>query len=306
MYSSNNGWQSLLQQGMGLLGGNSMSYGLNNANFLFGSNGCLGNFSSSGYYTDKQFDTAAGIGAGSAVAGMIVQAIASNKSEKEPEVNYTQEIKKINSEIETKQTEVGKLNNENSKQKAIVNAAPSDEDIINAKTAMEQAKAEKENYTKKQGKASCDDANLIKAYNDAEAKYNDLTSKKAKADAAQKIIEANTKKIGELNDEIDALKKKKAEYQKASDKKTIDSEKSMGWERAKKECIESWQNARTDGTTATKKELERASYEYRHAKTDDDKKKYAKAFINMYDSNSGEFKSKYEVLYKAIKREQNM
>ena len=53
---------------------------------------------------------------------------------------------------------------------------------------------------------------------------------------------------------------------------------------------------------ASKKELERASYEFRKgAKTPAERYKAANAFVNMYESNEVEFKGKFSALYTAIK-----
>ena len=53
---------------------------------------------------------------------------------------------------------------------------------------------------------------------------------------------------------------------------------------------------------ASKKDLERASYEFRKgAETKAERYKAANAFVNMYESNEVEFKGKFSALYTAIK-----
>ena len=96
MYSMNmNGWQGLFQQGLGMLGGSSMGYGNYSS---FGGSGIFTNC-----FGEPNYDAMAGYGVANALLGVAGQAIAANRKEKAPEVNYTQELSKISKEIETKE-----------------------------------------------------------------------------------------------------------------------------------------------------------------------------------------------------------
>ena len=64
-------------------------------------------FGGSGIFTncfgEPNYDAMAGYGVANALLGVAGQAIAANRKEKAPEVNYTQELSKISKEIETKE-----------------------------------------------------------------------------------------------------------------------------------------------------------------------------------------------------------
>ena len=111
--------------------------------------------------------------------------------------------------------------------------------------------------------------------------------------------------INKLKSVINDLEVKQQSYQQNIDLKTINKFKSVSWRRADIESVDAWLNGQNTNPQATKKEMNRASYEYRHAETPEDRKKYAQALIKMYESNRTELQ-KYKPLYYAVKREENL
>lgn len=163
MYSMNmNRWQGLFQQGLGMLGGSSMGYG----NY--------GSFGGSGIFTncfgEPNYDAMAGYGVANALLGVAGQAIAANRKEKAPEVNYTQELSKISKEIEAKEIDKAEQ-----------------ADIINTKT--DEIKTATDTKTKLTGDLKTAESNLNaykKELNDAtsltEEQRNTIESKIAQAE----------------------------------------------------------------------------------------------------------------------------
>lgn len=146
MYSMNmNGWQGLFQQGLGMLGGSSMGYG------NYGSFGGGGIFTNC--FGEPNYDAMAGYGVANALLGVAGQAIAANRKEKAPEVNYTQELSKISKEIETKEIDKAEQT-----------------DIINTKT--DEIKTATDTKTKLTGDLKTAESNL----NAYKKELNDATS----------------------------------------------------------------------------------------------------------------------------------
>ena len=304
--NSNYGWQGLLQQGIGMLGGN-----YSNANFVFGNNGCFGG---SGRFTncygEVDYDAMAGYGVANAVLGVVGQAVAAKQANKEPEVNYTQELAKINKEIETKEIDKAEqtdiINTKTDEIKTATNTKTNLEgDLTTAKNTLEEHKKELNaatNLTEDQRKTL--EAKIAQAEKDVKAVEEKIAAQDKIIKEATEAKKAAETKEAALQKEIDELKKKQTEYQKAIDAATIKDSKSVSWKRADVSCIDRWQTKQA-GVLASEKEINRASYEYRHTDKADEKKKYATALINMYESNPDGLK-KYKCLYEAVKREQNM
>ena len=172
MYSMNmNGWQGLFQQGLGMLGGSSMGYGNYSS---FGGSGIFTNC-----FGEPNYDAMAGYGVANALLGVAGQAIAANRKEKAPEVNYTQELSKISKEIETKEIDKAEQT-----------------DIINTKT--DEIKTATDTKTKLTGDLKTAESNLNaykKELNDAtsltEEQRNTIESKIAQAEKDVKAIEEN-------------------------------------------------------------------------------------------------------------------
>lgn len=291
----NNGFGNLLKQGMGMLSG---GYGIGGANYF------------TNCYGEVNYDKMAGFQVANALLGTTFQAIAANKANKasEPQVNYTQELNAVAKEINTKEDERSTKNGEletlksdkaeNDKELTTLTTSldTAEETLRKAETALKDAKSDDPKYDE-----------LNKAVTDATNKRDKIKKEK---EALEKTIEkqdadieAKTKEVDALEQKIAELKDKQDSLQKAANDKAIDDAKSNKWQRSDIGCLDKWQkSAGEDTQMASKKDLERASYEFRKgAETKADKRKAANAFVNMYDSNKDEFKGKYGALYTAIK-----
>ena len=291
----NNGFGNLLQQGMGMLSG---GYGIGGANYF------------TNCYGEVNYDKMAGFQVANALLGTTFQMIASNKANKasEPQVNYTQELNAVAKEINTKEDErstkngeLESLNSDKAKNdeqlKTLTTSLDAAEETLRkAETALKDAKSDDPKYDK-----------LNKAVTDATNKRDKIKKEK---EALEKTIEkqdadieAKTKEVDAIEQKIAELKDKQDTLQKAANDKAIDDAKSNKWQRSDIGCIKNWQkSAGKDTQMASKKDLERASYEFRKgAKTPAERYEAANAFVNMYESNEVEFKGKYSALYTAIK-----
>lgn len=291
----NNGFGNLLQQGMGMLSG---GYGIGGANYF------------TNCYGEVNYDKMAGFQVANALLGTTFQAIAANKANKasEPQVNYTQELNAVAKEINTKEDERSTKNGELESLKS--DKAKNDEQLKTLTTSLDAAeetlrKAENALSGVKSDDPKYDELN--KAVTDATNKRDKIKKEK---EALEKTIEkqdadieAKTKEVDAIEQKIAELKDKQDTLQKAANDKAIDDAKSNKWQRSDIGCLDKWQkSAGEDTQMASKKDLERASYEFRKgAETKAEKRKAANAFVNMYDSNKDEFKGKYGALYTAIK-----
>ena len=290
----NNGFGNLLKQGMGMLSG---GYGIGGANYF------------TNCYGEVNYDKMAGFQVANALLGTTFQAIAANKANKasEPQVNYTQELNAVAKEINTKEDELSTKNGEletlGGEFKEPANKSKSvstlQSELTNAETNVTNLKNELNGLDK-------NDSNYAATKTEKEGKIKAAEEKvtKLKADIeTKKKYEAKEQEIAKVKDEIADLKTKQGDLQKAANDKAIDDAKSNKWQRSDIGCLDKWQkSAGEDTQMASKKDLERASYEFRKgAETKADKRKAANAFVNMYDSNKDEFKGKYGALYTAIK-----
>lgn len=293
-----NGFGSILQQGMNMLGG---GYGIGNANYF------------TNCYGEVNYNKVAGFQVANALLGTAMQAVAANKANKasEPQVNYTQELNAVAKEIKSKNDEWATKSDELAtlkKDKSVNDGKLTDlkQNLSSAKTLYDDAK--KAYDTANAANPKPDNIETLKAnYESARDKVDDLTEEKKTLEEKIKKqdadIEAKTKEVDAIEQKIAELKDKQDSLQKAANDKAIDSAKSCKWQRSDISCINKWQNeAGKNDEMASKKDLERASYEFRKgAKTKAEKLSAANAFVNMYDSNKDEFKSKYGALYTAIK-----
>lgn len=291
----NNGFGNLLKQGMGMLSG---GYGIGGANYF------------TNCYGEVNYDKMAGFQVANALLGTTFQAIAANKANKasEPQVNYTQELNAVAKEINTKEDERStksgeletlksdKAKNDEQLKTLTTSLDAAEETLRKAETALKDAKSDDPKYDE-----------LNKAVTDATNKRDKIKKEK---EALEKTIEkqdadieAKTKEVDAIEQKIAELKDKQDTLQKAANDKAIDDAKSNKWQRSDIGCLDKWQKKAGENTPmASKKDLERASYEFRKgAETKADKRKAANAFVNMYDSNKDEFKGKYGALYTAIK-----
>lgn len=288
-YSYNNNLASLMQQGFNLFGGNNM-YGLNN----FGMNNA---YTFTNCFGETNYEKMNGYAIGNALLGVTSQAIASSKANKEPEVNYTKELNNIAQQIQNKNDEI---TNANTKLEELSNSLHdsslkgSSSDIIDAKISRAEIDAENLKKAIPTDTSAADYNDKMDAYEKALTKVNEL---KADKDTL-KNIETQKEKIEALNNELDKLQEKQAELQAKANDCVIADSKSCPWQRADKKVVSDWAKNNYEHQQATKKELNRASYEFRKG---DNKKEAAEAFVKMYESNKDEFKKDFEPLYNAIK-----
>ncbi len=303
-----------------ILGMNNFNIYGNSLSGLLGSSsgtGILGNFGMFGNnsiftncFGEPNYGAITGFETTKALAGVVGWAIESNIKSKEPEVNYTEEIKNTNKDIDNIQDEVTKKLTEVTTLDGKISDA--DKEISALNTKLSSAETTYNNAKEallKADKNSTEYDILKDEYDKAKEAYEKTIPEEIKAqeEIKEKAIEEKNKlntEIAELQDEIEELQDKKADFQKASDAKTIKTAKSMGWQRADEACIKDWQEASSE-KQATEKELRRAIYEYKHAETDDAKKEAALAVKNMFESNEDGLKD-FKCIYEAVKREQNL
>ena len=290
----NNGFGNLLQQGLNMLGG---GYGIGGTNYF------------TNCYGELNYDKVAGFQVANALLGTTFQMIASNKANKasEPEVNYTQELNAVAKEIKSKNdewaTKKAELDTIGGEFKDTANKSKS---VSTLQTELTKAEADVTNLMKELNELDKNDSNYAtnKEKIDAKIKTAEDNVTKLKADIeTKKKYEAKEQEIAKVEDEIAELEDKQDTLQKAANDKAIDDAKSYKWQRSDIGCIKDWQNKAGENTPmASKKDLERASYEFRKgAKTPAERYEAANAFVNMYESNEVEFKGKYSALYTAIK-----
>ena len=297
----NNGFGNLLQQGMGMLSG---GYGIGGANYF------------TNCYGEVNYDKMAGFQVANALLGTTFQAIAANKANKasEPQVNYTQELNAVAKEINTKEdertTKSGELEKLGGEFKESANKSKSvstlQSELTNAEADVTKNSEKLKDLEAKNPKPN-NIEDLKRTYEEKRETFEKLkkekttledTIKKQKAD-----IEAKTKEVDAIEQKIAELKDKQDTLQKAANNQAIDDAKSNKWQRSDIGCIGNWQKpAGKNAQMASKKDLERASYEFRKgAETPAKRYEAANAFVNMYKSNEVEFKGKYGALYTAIK-----
>lgn len=263
-------------------------------------------------FGQPNFNAMAGTAVANALLGVAMQAVSTNIQNKEAKVNYTQELVDISKEIENKEIDKAEQTDIINTQTETINTAKAtkqtlSEELKNLESELATKKSDYETAAK-QDPAPANLADLKNLYEDAKKAVEE---KKAEIAEQEKLIkEAEAKKEAaeaeeaKLQKEIDELKDKQAVYQKAADEETIKDSKSTSWQRADETCIKDWQE--TDGEKqATKKELKRAIYEYKHAENDEDKKEAAIAVKNMFESNEDGLKD-YKCIYEAIIREENL
>lgn len=289
-YSYNNSLANLMQQGFNLFGGNNM-YGFNN----FGMNNA---YTFTNCFGETNYEKMNGYAIGNALLGVTSQAIASSKANKEPEVNYTKELNNIAQQIQNKNDEITSANtkleelsdslHDSSLKGASISSV--DAEISSAETNAENLKKEIPTDT-----SAADYKQKMDAYKEALKKVNELKEDKD----TLKNIETQKEKIEALNNDLDKLEKKQADLQAKANDCVIADSKSCPWQRADKDTVTKWAKMPANSyDIATKKELNRASYEFRKG---DNKKEAADAFVRMYESNKDEFKKDFEPLYNAIK-----
>lgn len=296
----NNGFGNLLQQGLNMFGG---GYGMGSTSYF------------TNCYGEVNYDKMAGFQVANALLGTTFQAIAANKANKasEPEVNYTQELNAVAKEIKSKNNEWVTKSDELDtlkKDKAENEQKLSNIGLSNAQTEYENAQSAYQEANNKDPKPD-NIEDLKRTYEKKRETFETLKKEKTTLEDTIKKqeaeIKAKTEEVDAIEQKIAELEDKQDTLQKAANDKAIDDAKSYKWQRADIGCIGNWQKpAGKNAQMASKKDLERASYEFRKgAKTPAERYEAANAFVNMYESNEVEFKGKYSALYTAIKAWRN-
>lgn len=299
MNMTENPWMMLAQQGLGMLGGSSMDYGVGNFGGLTGMGMGCGNIFTN-CYGEPNYDAMLGYGLLKVGSTAAIHIIADGRASRGAVVNYTEEINNINTEINNKNDEITTLEGENTTLGQKISAADKEIQRLTdskpaAKTALETA--EKALDGLKEG-----DAGYLKAkreYDEALAAYKKIdedieAQKKIKKDTNE-TIQANDEKISKLEAEIKKLEDKKLEYEQAKAQKGgedclqtgfYDKEKNPANEKQFKKAMSSYLKAKKENNT-------------------DDIKKYAAIIVEMYESNDSEFAKmkdgKYTTLYQEAK-----
>ncbi len=250
-----NQWMQMFTQGLGILGGNSAGYG--NSAYI---GNLLGGNPFTNCSSEVNYDAMAGYGVVNALFGVAGQAYAAHQANKEPEVNYTQEISNINKEIDTKTKTKLNLTNE-------IN------ELNNSLKNINEHADVKAKYEAWKNASDEDKANLEREYKEAK-------------DSAERAINAQittkNNQIKTLDEEIKQLEAKRDRYQAEVDKKILDRADRGKLQRAGKDCLEQTYD---NDNPASERQLSRAFYEFNQATNISDKRTYAKKVIEMYDSN---------------------
>lgn len=302
MYSMNmNGWQGLFQQGLGMLGGSSMGY------YNYGSFGGGGIFTNC--FGEPNYDAMAGYGVANAVVGVAMQAVAANRKEKAPEVNYTQELNKISKEIETKEKDKAEQTDiintkQNEIQTATTKKATLEGELTNLNADLASKKADYENAAKQNPVPSNLEA-LHTLYEKAEKAVEDKKAEiKAQEDIITKATEekrnAETKEAA-LQGEINELKNKQAEYQEKINAQVLDNADGNVLQRARKKCMSETYDEKNQ---ASKADIRRAFNTFIKADNDADKRTAAEKIKEMYGSNTklaDDFAKPYSIVEQWLK-----
>lgn len=252
LYSMNMNGNPLMQM---MFGGSSVGFG-----GFGGLTGCGGSNIFTNCYGEMNYDAMAGYSVFNALLGVAGQAYAAHQANKEPEVNYTQEISNINKEIDTKTKTKLNLTNE-------IN------ELNNSLKNINEHADVKAKYEAWKNASDEDKANLEREYKEAK-------------DSAERAINAQittkNNQIKTLDEEIKQLEAKRDRYQAEVDKKILDRADRGKLQRAGKDCLEQTYD---NDNPASERQLSRAFYEFNQATNISDKRTYAKKVIEMYDSN---------------------
>ena len=289
-FYNNNPWQSLLNQGLGMLGGNSSAFGV--GTFGFGS---MGNVS------DSYFNQMAAYSVVNSVFSTINQAVSSNQSTRENK-NVTYENNK--NQIENIDKQIADLKKANPKIDAKYDA-----NIENAKSAHATLVQSQSSLT-----AEIKDLEIqIKAETD-ETKKKVLKEKKARkeieletlpkqikeADAKVKVAEkakddATEAKQAEIDEKIKALEAQKAELQADVDNYELDKADGRKLQRTSEDKYNAYLNNNgyvNENGSYTKRDLRTAVNRFMNGLSNStDKYKAAKNVITIYNRLSSEDKT---------------
>lgn len=284
-FYNNNPWQSLLNQGLGMLGGNSSAFGV--GTFGFGS---MGNVS------DSYFDQMAAYSVVNSVFSTINQAVSSNQSTRENK-NVTYENNK--NQIENIDKQIADLNAEKANPKVDTKY---DTDIKTAEANAKTANTKVENLE--------EELDALNAKPDDKKDQTQINTTKAKLDKAikaqtaakneeEKAIQAKTDakkaKQAEIDEKIKALEAQKAELQADVDNYELDKADGRKLQRTSEDKYNAYLNNNgyvNENGSYTKRDLRTAVNRFMKGLSNStDKYKAAKNVITIYNRLSSEDKT---------------
>lgn len=284
-FYNNNPWQSLLNQGLGMLGGNSSAFGVGTFGF-----GNMGNVS------DSYFDQMAAYSVVNSVFSTINQAVSSNQSTRENK-NVTYENNK--NQIENIDKQIADLNAEKANPKVDTKY---DTDIKTAEANVKTADKKVENLQ-----------NELKELKEKTGEDGDQTQINTKKAALDKAIEAQTDaenevkaanqaktdakkaKQAEIDEKIKALEAQKAELQADVDNYELDKADGKKLQRTSEDKYNAYLNNNgyvNENGSYTKRDLRTAVNRFMKGLSNStDKYKAAKNVITIYNRLSSEDKT---------------
>ena len=282
-FYNNNPWQSLLNQGLGMLGGNSSAFGV--GTFGFGS---MGNVS------DSYFNQMAAYSVVNSVFSTINQAVSSNQSTRENK-NVTYENNK--NQIENIDKQITDLKKANPKvdAKYDTDIETAEAKVTNANTKVETLKNELQALEaqtgdkKDQKEIEAKQAELDKAIEAQTAAKNEVEK------ANQAKANAKEAKQAEINEKIKALEAQKAELQADVDNYELDKADGKKLQRTSEDKYNAYLNNNgyvNENGSYTKRDLRTAVNRFMKGLSNStDKYKAAKNVITIYNRLSSEDKT---------------
>lgn len=291
-FYNNNPWQSLLNQGLGMLGGNSSAFGV--GTFGFGS---MGNVS------DSYFDQMAAYSVANSVFSTINQAVSSNQSTRENK-NVTYENNK--NEIQNIDKQIADLNAEKANPKVDAKLDTNLETAKSAHATLVQSQTSltaEVNDLNTKINAETDETKkgeLQKQKSEKEAKLKELEGQINNADAKVKEAEdAKNKAVKDKKDEIDekikALEAQKAKLQAEVDNYELDRADGRKLQRTSEDKYNAYLNENgyvNENRSYTKRDLRTAVNHFMSGLSNStDKYKAAKNVVTIYNRLSSEDKT---------------
>lgn len=289
-FYNNNPWQSLLNQGLGMLGGNSSAFGV--GTFGFGS---MGNVS------DSYFNQMAAYSVVNSVFSTINQAVSSNQSTRENK-NITYENNK--NQIENIDKQIADLKKANPKVDTkydtdIKTAESAHETLVQSQSSL---KAEvKDLETQINNETDATKKNVLKEKKARkEIELEELPKQIEEADAKVKAAEkaktnAKEAKQAEINEKIKALEAQKAELQADVDNYELDKADGKKLQRTSEDKYNAYLNNNgyiNENGSYTKRDLRTAVNRFMNGLSNStDKYKAAKNVITIYNRLSSEDKT---------------
>lgn len=283
----NNGWGGLLQQGLGMLGGN--SYGMMSMNgSIFGGNNFFTNC-----FGEPNYNAMAGFGVANALTGVLGMTISSIKAEKA-------EAKQANVDAETR---IGEIDKEIGKKTETINTKNGEKDNLNSSITtltneIKELEGQKVNLIDlerawndayKTDPNSPETTKAKNAYNNAKTKNENIDKqikeKNEKIEDIQKNqIPACDKAINELDSKINELKQEKAKLEEQVTKAKLAKAQGKKYQATKQEDFNAkWENGEPKtGVEFTSGDMRFAIGQFSDAVNDADKKACAQKIDTIY------------------------